>query len=81
VSALKENWGTLGSPGTQAGDRGCGHESGLEKLARSIADRPDEAARFVVETGVDALAVAMGTSHGAGKFTRNRLEVSRWTTR
>ncbi|MFN9984978.1 MAG: class II fructose-bisphosphate aldolase, partial [Pirellula sp.] len=31
---------------------------------------PDEAARFVAETGVDALAVAIGTSHGAYKFTR-----------
>ena len=31
---------------------------------------PDEAARFVAATGVDALAVAIGTSHGAYKFTR-----------
>ena len=31
---------------------------------------PEEAARFVAETGVDALAVAIGTSHGAYKFTR-----------
>ena len=31
---------------------------------------PDEAMRFVAETKVDALAVAMGTSHGAYKFTR-----------
>ncbi len=31
---------------------------------------PDEAARFVAETKVDALAVAIGTSHGAYKFTR-----------
>ena len=31
---------------------------------------PDEAERFVDETGVDALAVAIGTSHGAYKFTR-----------
>ena len=30
---------------------------------------PDEAERFVAETGVDALAVAIGTSHGAYKFT------------
>jgi len=29
---------------------------------------PDEAARFVEETGVDSLAVAVGTSHGAYKF-------------
>ena len=31
---------------------------------------PDEAERFVAETGVDALAVAIGTSHGAYKFSR-----------
>ena len=31
---------------------------------------PGEAARFVADTGVDALAIAMGTSHGAYKFTR-----------
>lgn len=30
----------------------------------------DEAARFVQDTGVDALAIAIGTSHGAYKFTR-----------
>lgn len=30
---------------------------------------PDEAARFVAETGCDSLAVAIGTSHGAYKFT------------
>src|SRR4029450_2838552 len=31
---------------------------------------PDQAAEFVERTGVDALAVAVGTSHGAYKFTR-----------
>jgi fructose-bisphosphate aldolase class II len=31
---------------------------------------PEEAANFVKETGVDALAIAIGTSHGAYKFTR-----------
>jgi fructose-bisphosphate aldolase class II len=31
---------------------------------------PDEAMRFVAETKVDALAVAIGTSHGAYKFSR-----------
>ncbi len=29
---------------------------------------PDEAVRFVRETGVDSLAIAIGTSHGAYKF-------------
>jgi len=31
---------------------------------------PDEAADFVKKTGVDALAIAIGTSHGAYKFTQ-----------
>ena len=31
---------------------------------------PDEAEQFVAATGVDALAVAIGTSHGAYKFSR-----------
>jgi fructose-bisphosphate aldolase class II len=31
---------------------------------------PDQAAGFVAETKVDALAIAIGTSHGAYKFTR-----------
>ncbi|MGB9589604.1 MAG: class II fructose-bisphosphate aldolase [candidate division WOR-3 bacterium] len=35
---------------------------------RSLLTDPDEAALFVEKTGVDALAVAVGTSHGAYKF-------------
>ncbi|MDX2474697.1 MAG: class II fructose-bisphosphate aldolase, partial [Candidatus Krumholzibacteria bacterium] len=31
---------------------------------------PEEAERFVKDTGCDALAVAIGTSHGAYKFTQ-----------
>jgi fructose-bisphosphate aldolase, class II len=31
---------------------------------------PDQAAEFVGSTGVDALAIAIGTSHGAYKFSR-----------
>ena len=31
---------------------------------------PDQAKDFVAKTGVDALAIAIGTSHGAYKFTR-----------
>lgn len=34
----------------------------------AIYTDPDEAVRFVEETGVDSLAVAVGTSHGAYKF-------------
>jgi fructose-bisphosphate aldolase class II len=43
-----------------------GHVSVSEKDA--IFTNPDEAKLFVEQTGVDALAVAIGTSHGAFKF-------------
>lgn len=36
--------------------------------ADAIYTDPDEALRFVHETGVDSLAIAIGTSHGAYKF-------------
>jgi len=40
-----------------------------EQEVRSMLTDPDQAARFAAETGVDALAVAIGTSHGAVKFS------------
>ena len=39
-----------------------------EQSHRSMLTDPDQAARFAAATGVDALAVAIGTSHGAYKF-------------
>ena len=47
-----------------------GHGAGLtgEEAAKHLTD-PAQAERFVADTGVDALAVAIGTSHGAYKFT------------
>jgi fructose-bisphosphate aldolase class II len=47
-----------------------GHGAGLssEEAMEHLTD-PDQAEQFVAETGVDALAVAIGTSHGAYKFT------------
>lgn len=62
--------GVLGSLETGMGDQEDGHGA-TEKLSdEQLLTDPDEAERFVAETGVDALAVAMGTSHGAYKFTR-----------
>ena len=48
-----------------------GHGAGLtgEEALAHLTD-PEEAGRFVIETGCDALAVAIGTSHGAYKFTK-----------
>jgi len=45
-----------------------GHGAGVSGLAH-LTD-PDQAAEFVSLTGIDALAVAIGTSHGAYKFSR-----------
>ncbi|RMF40071.1 MAG: fructose-bisphosphate aldolase class II [Planctomycetota bacterium] len=62
--------GCLGSLETGEGDQEDGHGA-TGKLSRDqLLTDPDEAARFVELTNVDALAVAIGTSHGAYKFTR-----------
>lgn len=42
---------------------------GVETVDTSVFTRPDEAVKFVEETGVDALAVAIGTTHGVYKGT------------
>ena len=62
--------GCLGSLETgQAGEEdGVGAEGTLSH-DQMLTD-PEEAADFVAKTGVDALAIACGTSHGAYKFTR-----------
>jgi fructose-bisphosphate aldolase class II len=62
--------GCLGSLETGMGDKEDGH--GFEgKLSKDqLLTDPEQAADFVEKTGVDALAVAIGTSHGAYKFTR-----------
>ncbi|MBI1387720.1 MAG: fructose-bisphosphate aldolase class II [bacterium] len=62
--------GCLGSLETGQGDKEDGH--GFEgKLDRDmLLTDPEQAVDFVEKTGVDALAVAIGTSHGAYKFTK-----------
>ncbi len=62
--------GCLGSLETgQAGEEdGVGAEGTLSH--DQLLTDPEEAADFVAKTGVDALAIACGTSHGAYKFTR-----------
>ena len=62
--------GCLGSleTGMAAEEDGSGAEGKLS-MDQLLTD-PDEAANFVKDTGVDALAIAIGTSHGAYKFTR-----------
>ena len=62
--------GCLGSLETGMGEQedGQGAEGKLDH-SQLLTD-PEEAADFVKRTGVDALAIAIGTSHGAYKFTR-----------
>ncbi len=62
--------GVLGSLETGMGEAEDGHgfEGKLDHTA--LLTDPDQAVDFVERTGVDALAIAMGTSHGAYKFTR-----------
>lgn len=69
-ASVEGELGCLGSLETGKGEAEDGHgfEGALDH-AMLLTD-PDEAARFVAETKVDALAVALGTSHGAYKFTR-----------
>ena len=62
--------GCLGSleTGTAGAEDGVGAEGVLDH-SQLLTD-PDEAADFVAKTQVDALAIAIGTSHGAYKFSR-----------
>ncbi len=62
--------GCLGSLETGEGDKEDGHGAEGKLTHDQLLTDPEEAERFVAETSVDALAVAIGTSHGAYKFTR-----------
>lgn len=69
-ASVEGELGCLGSLETGKGDKEDGHgfEGTLSK--EQLLTDPDEAVDFVEKTQVDALAVAIGTSHGAYKFTR-----------
>ena len=62
--------GVLGSLETGMGDKEDGHGAEGKLSHDQLLTDPAEAVKFVQETRVDALAIAMGTSHGAYKFTR-----------
>ena len=62
--------GCLGSLETGRGEAEDGHGFEGEMQRDRLLTDPAEAEKFVKETQVDALAVAIGTSHGAYKFTR-----------
>ncbi|MEQ8960048.1 MAG: class II fructose-bisphosphate aldolase [Coleofasciculus sp. C2-GNP5-27] len=62
--------GCLGSLETGMGDKEDGHGAEGKLSREQLLTDPDQAVEFVERTQVDALAVAIGTSHGAYKFTR-----------
>ncbi|MCX6129385.1 MAG: class II fructose-bisphosphate aldolase, partial [Proteobacteria bacterium] len=62
--------GCLGSLETGKGDKEDGHGFEGTLSHDQLLTDPDEAVSFVEQTKVDALAIALGTSHGAYKFTR-----------
>jgi fructose-bisphosphate aldolase, class II len=62
--------GCLGSLETGHGEKEDGHGAEGVLSKEQLLTDPDQAAQFVSETKVDALAVAIGTSHGAYKFSR-----------
>ena len=65
--------GELGCLGSLESGR-AGEEDGSGAQGQLTHDQlltdPQQAADFVAQTGVDALAIAIGTSHGAYKFSR-----------
>ena len=62
--------GCLGSLETGAGEKEDGHGFEGQLDREQLLTDPEQAVDFVTRTGVDALAIAMGTSHGAYKFSR-----------
>ena len=62
--------GCLGSLETGHGEKEDGHGAEDILSREQLLTDPDQAWDFVDRTGVDALAVAIGTSHGAYKFNR-----------
>jgi len=62
--------GVLGSLETMKGDKEDGHGADGHMTREQLLTDPDQAADFVKQTQCDALAIAIGTSHGAYKFTK-----------
>jgi fructose-bisphosphate aldolase, class II len=68
--SVEAELGCLGSLETLSGDKEDGHGAEGKLSKRILLTDPEEATRFVSETQCDALAIAIGTSHGAYKFKR-----------
>jgi fructose-bisphosphate aldolase class II len=62
--------GCLGSLETMKGDKEDGHGTDSTMTREQLLTDPEQAADFARRTQIDALAIAIGTSHGAYKFSR-----------
>ncbi|AZG10296.1 fructose-bisphosphate aldolase class II [Pigmentiphaga sp. H8] len=62
--------GCLGSLETMKGDKEDGHGAEGTMTREQLLTDPEQAADFAKRTQIDALAIAIGTSHGAYKFSR-----------
>lgn len=68
--SIEGELGCLGSLETGKGDLEDGHGFDGELDKEQLLTNPEQAKDFVEQTKVDALAIAIGTSHGAYKFSR-----------
>jgi len=69
-ASVEGELGVLGSLETGRGEAEDGHGAEGRLDHGQLLTDPDQAVDFVRRTRVDALAIAMGTSHGAYKFKR-----------
>src|ERR1700755_1216564 len=69
-ASVEGELGVLGSLEHGGGEQEDGHGAEGKIGHDQLLTDPDQAVDFVRTTHVDALAIAMGTSHGAYKFTR-----------
>ena len=69
-ASVEGELGVLGSLETGMGEKEDGHGFEGKLTHDKLLTDPDQAVEFVKATQVDALAIAMGTSHGAYKFSR-----------
>src|SRR6516165_9950494 len=69
-ASVEGELGVLGSLEHGGGEQEDGHGVEGDVSHDQLLTDPDQAVSFVQATKVDALAIAMGTSHGAYKFTR-----------
>ena len=69
-ASVEGELGVLGSLETGEGEAEDGHGAEGKLDHSQLLTDPEQAVDFVRATGVDALAIACGTSHGAYKFSR-----------